>query len=269
MAVAATGVLSGQTLTQVSAALPSRARWPARAPPTAGGRRQRPARQPRHGRQLPGAGGGDVPGEHGRDRNNHSCLLRNGKAFCWGDDTYGELGNNTTTTTPQSTPVAVYTGGVLSGLTLVQISAGQDWTCALASTGNAYCWGNNSIASAATVSRWETTRAPQAAFPSWCPAGCLHPDQRRRRLRVRADQRRGRLLLGQQPERPAGERRHLGESRARRGDHLRSKLYQLTLTQIRRRQGGQLRVHAGQHGRRLLLGAGHQRPAGQRREHHQ
>ena len=77
---------------------------------------------------------------------NHSCLLRNGKAFCWGDDTYGELGNSTTTTTPQSTPVAVYTGGALSGLTLVQISAGQDWTCALASTGNAYCWGNNSIA---------------------------------------------------------------------------------------------------------------------------
>jgi alpha-tubulin suppressor-like RCC1 family protein len=77
---------------------------------------------------------------------NHSCLLRNGKAFCWGDDTYGELGNNTTTTTPVSTPVPVYTGGVLSGLTLIQISAGQDWTCALASTGNAYCWGNNSTA---------------------------------------------------------------------------------------------------------------------------
>jgi len=77
---------------------------------------------------------------------NHACLLRNGKAFCWGDDTYGELGNNTTTTTPVSTPVPVYTSGVLSGLTLIQISVGQDWTCALASTGNAYCWGNNSTA---------------------------------------------------------------------------------------------------------------------------
>jgi alpha-tubulin suppressor-like RCC1 family protein len=76
----------------------------------------------------------------------HSCLLRNGKAYCWGNDTYGELGNNTTTTTPVSAPVAVYTAGALSGLTLIQISAGQDWTCALASTGAAYCWGNNSIA---------------------------------------------------------------------------------------------------------------------------
>ena len=73
----------------------------------------------------------------------HSCLLRNGKAWCWGDDTYGELGNNTTTTTPQSTRVPVYTGGALSGVTLTQIVAGQNFSCALATTGNAYCWGND------------------------------------------------------------------------------------------------------------------------------
>jgi alpha-tubulin suppressor-like RCC1 family protein len=73
----------------------------------------------------------------------HSCLLRNGKAWCWGDDTYGELGNNTTTTTPQSTRVPVYTGGALSGVTLTQIVAGQNFTCALATTGSAYCWGND------------------------------------------------------------------------------------------------------------------------------
>jgi alpha-tubulin suppressor-like RCC1 family protein len=71
----------------------------------------------------------------------HSCLLRNGKAYCWGDDTVGELGNNTTTATPQSTPGAVYTGGVLGGKTLIQITAGTTFTCALASTGAAYCWG--------------------------------------------------------------------------------------------------------------------------------
>jgi alpha-tubulin suppressor-like RCC1 family protein len=82
---------------------------------------------------------------------NHSCLLRNGRAWCWGDDTYGELGNNTTTTTPQTTPVPVYTGGVLSGLTLIQVSAGEDWTCALASTGAAYCWGNNSTGGSGDV----------------------------------------------------------------------------------------------------------------------
>ena len=82
----------------------------------------------------------------------HSCLLRNGKAWCWGDDSYGELGNNTTTPTPQSTRVAVYTGGALSGVTLTQIVAGQNFTCALATTGNAYCWGNNGTIAGDTTS---------------------------------------------------------------------------------------------------------------------
>jgi hypothetical protein len=47
----------------------------------------------------------------------------------------GELGNNSTPTQSLS-PVAVYTGGVLSGLTLTQITAGtQLYTCALSSAG--------------------------------------------------------------------------------------------------------------------------------------
>jgi len=71
-----------------------------------------------------------------------SCALDTvGLAYCWGDDTYGQVGNNTTTTTPVTSPVAVYTGGVLAGLTLEQISGGYRHTCALASNGAAYCWG--------------------------------------------------------------------------------------------------------------------------------
>jgi alpha-tubulin suppressor-like RCC1 family protein len=74
----------------------------------------------------------------------HSCLLRNGKAYCWGSNNYGQLGNNSTTAS--SVPVPVYTGGVLSGVTLIQISAGgnggtDDITCALSSAGAVYCWG--------------------------------------------------------------------------------------------------------------------------------
>jgi alpha-tubulin suppressor-like RCC1 family protein len=71
----------------------------------------------------------------------HACMIRSGKAYCWGNNTYGELGNNSTASS--SVPVAVYTGGVLSGLTLTQITAGNGYTCALASTGAAYCWGYN------------------------------------------------------------------------------------------------------------------------------
>jgi hypothetical protein len=37
----------------------------------------------------------------------------------------------------------VYTGGVLSGRTLTQVGAGDQDSCALDSTGTAYCWGND------------------------------------------------------------------------------------------------------------------------------
>ena len=70
-----------------------------------------------------------------------SCTIYSGKAYCWGDDTYGELGNNTTTTTPQLSPQAVYTGGALAGVTLTQIVAGANFTCALSTAGAVYCWG--------------------------------------------------------------------------------------------------------------------------------
>jgi hypothetical protein len=71
---------------------------------------------------------------------NSTCALdTTGAAYCWGINTNGELGNNSTT---QSTaPVAVTTSGVLAGVALSQISVGQDFACALDTTGAAYCWG--------------------------------------------------------------------------------------------------------------------------------
>ena len=77
----------------------------------------------------------------------HACLLRDGKAYCWGDDSQGELGNNSTTT-PVSTPVAVTEAGGATGIpttaVLIQIVTANLFTCALASTGAAYCWGADS-----------------------------------------------------------------------------------------------------------------------------
>ncbi|MCA2219677.1 RCC1 domain-containing protein [Nonomuraea aurantiaca] len=73
----------------------------------------------------------------------HACTIRSGKAYCWGSNTNGELGNNTTSVNPVTTPVAVDTSGVLAGKTLTKIVAGQSFTCALDSTGKAYCWGWN------------------------------------------------------------------------------------------------------------------------------
>lgn len=71
----------------------------------------------------------------------HSCLIRNGKGYCWGDNSDGELGNNSTISS--SVPVAVSTSGVLSGVILTQIVAGYFFTCALSATGTVYCWGYN------------------------------------------------------------------------------------------------------------------------------
>jgi alpha-tubulin suppressor-like RCC1 family protein len=67
----------------------------------------------------------------------HSCLIRNGKGYCWGDNSDGELGNNSTTSS--SVPVAVSTSGVLSGVTVTQITADSGYNaCALGGNGQAY-----------------------------------------------------------------------------------------------------------------------------------
>jgi alpha-tubulin suppressor-like RCC1 family protein len=73
---------------------------------------------------------------------NQSCAIQSGKAYCWGGNQDGQLGNGTTTNS--GVPVAVDTSGVLPGQILAQISAGDDSnTCALSRTGKAYCWGDN------------------------------------------------------------------------------------------------------------------------------
>lgn len=70
----------------------------------------------------------------------HTCAVADGKAYCWGYNGDGQLGNNSTTSS--SVPVAVDTSGVLAGKTVTDIAAGKWHTCAIAD-GKAYCWGYN------------------------------------------------------------------------------------------------------------------------------
>jgi alpha-tubulin suppressor-like RCC1 family protein len=72
---------------------------------------------------------------------NHACAVESGTAYCWGSDDDGQLGDGSTL--DSSIPVAVNTSGALAGKTLTQIAGGADFTCALDSTGHAYCWGND------------------------------------------------------------------------------------------------------------------------------
>ena len=72
----------------------------------------------------------------------HSCALTSaGTVYCWGGNTFGQLGNNSSAAS-ENLPVQVTgVGGVnfLTGVT--QITAGGSSTCALLSSGNMVCWG--------------------------------------------------------------------------------------------------------------------------------
>lgn len=68
------------------------------------------------------------------------------RAYCWGGNEYGQLGDNSSNSSP--IPVAVDTSGVLNGLTVKQITAMNSNiysanACVIASDNKAYCWGRN------------------------------------------------------------------------------------------------------------------------------
>jgi alpha-tubulin suppressor-like RCC1 family protein len=67
----------------------------------------------------------------------HTCVRRkNGMVACWGDGTYGQLGDGTTV--ERGTP------GDVSGVAdAVQLAAGGHHTCAVRATGEVTCWGRN------------------------------------------------------------------------------------------------------------------------------
>jgi alpha-tubulin suppressor-like RCC1 family protein len=85
----------------------------------------------------------------------HTCgVTRENRAYCWGDNTSGQLGDGTTTR--HTTPVAVK--GRLSWLTVV--AAGYQ-TCGLSTDKRAYCWGNDGNGQSGIGAIYQRRKVPQ------------------------------------------------------------------------------------------------------------
>jgi alpha-tubulin suppressor-like RCC1 family protein len=70
---------------------------------------------------------------------NHACAIRNdGTAWCWGQNTSGQLGDGTTI--DRTSPVAVVATGLPK---LSAIAGGQAHTCAIGNDHSVWCWGAN------------------------------------------------------------------------------------------------------------------------------
>lgn len=70
------------------------------------------------------------------------AVCSDGSVAAWGLNTYGQLGNGTTTDSPA--PVLVSMTGVLAGKKVVAVSAGFQHSLALCSDGTLAAWGSNS-----------------------------------------------------------------------------------------------------------------------------
>lgn len=69
----------------------------------------------------------------------HGCGIdTDGAAWCWGSNTFGQLGIGAADTVTRRSPVPVS-----GGLKFTQISLGSRYSCAVTTAGDAYCWGSN------------------------------------------------------------------------------------------------------------------------------
>src|SRR5207247_7662793 len=67
----------------------------------------------------------------------HSCgLSAAGDAYCWGDNTWGRLGE-------AATSLALEPTAVNGGIIFLTLSAGAEHTCGIGTGNTAQCWGEN------------------------------------------------------------------------------------------------------------------------------
>lgn len=71
----------------------------------------------------------------------HTCAIADARAYCWGSNSRGQLGNGSTTSS--SVPIAVAANGssALANKEVIDIASGANFSCALSSDGIVACWG--------------------------------------------------------------------------------------------------------------------------------
>lgn len=88
----------------------------------------------------------------------HTCAIRGGDLFCWGDNSFGQLGNDTTNQAQQPRRI----GSNADGRHWTDLSLGGTSTCGVVSPGKLYCWGSNSSGQLGIVTEdGEPSNSPQ------------------------------------------------------------------------------------------------------------
>src|SRR5690606_25163024 len=85
----------------------------------------------------------------------------NGKPYCWGRNSNGQLGNGNSGT-DLATPTAVNLTNVTGSQQFRQISGGERHTCALTAEGTLWCWGQNIQAQLGTGASGADVSTPTA-----------------------------------------------------------------------------------------------------------
>ena len=74
----------------------------------------------------------------------HTCAIADdGDVWCWGDNSFGQLGNSSYPNGDSGVPVR--TSGFGAGRTATQIVAGANHTCVRTNDGSVWCWGEGSF----------------------------------------------------------------------------------------------------------------------------
>jgi alpha-tubulin suppressor-like RCC1 family protein len=91
----------------------------------------------------------------------HTCGLRgDNRAFCWGDNNFGQVGDGTQLNN-RLAPVAVVGGRFFS-----MVTGGGTHTCAVALGGRAFCWGQNNVGQLGKGTEGNSSRPVAVVDPS-------------------------------------------------------------------------------------------------------